>query len=134
MAYDEGLAERIRAVLDGDPRVVEKKMFGGVAFLLDGKMFVGIVKDELMVRVGPAGHEEALKDPQARTMDFTGRPMAGYVFVSPEGTSEEAALGRWIGLGRAFAATLVGKTARSKKARSKQAARPPRAKAARRKR
>jgi hypothetical protein len=117
MAYDEGLAERIRAVLDGDARVTEKRVFGGIAFLLDGKMFVGVVKDELMVRVGPAGYEGALQDRHARAMDFTGRPMAGYVFVAPEGTSEEAALGRWVGLGRSFAATLAGKAGTAKKGR-----------------
>jgi TfoX/Sxy family transcriptional regulator of competence genes len=106
MAYDEGLAERIRAVLDDEPGVTEKKMFGGLAFLLGGSMFVGIVKDELMVRVGPDGHDEALKDPDARPMDFTGRAMVGYVFVSPRGTFEDADLGRWVALGRKVAAAL----------------------------
>lgn len=96
MAYDEGLAERLRALLDERPGVTEKAMFGGVAFLLDGKMFVGIVKDELMARVGPDAHEAALRQPHARTMDFTGRPMRGYVFVAPEGFAEDAALQRWV--------------------------------------
>jgi len=76
-------------------------MFGGVCFLLGGNMFVGIVKDELMVRVGRSGHEKALKNPHARTMHFTGKPMIGYVFVAPRGTCEDADLARWVRLGRA---------------------------------
>jgi TfoX/Sxy family transcriptional regulator of competence genes len=71
LTYDEGLAERIRVVLEGRPKVTEKKMFGGVAFLLDGKMFVGIVKDDLMVRVGPDRYEEAIRQRHVRPMDFT---------------------------------------------------------------
>lgn len=114
MAYDEGLAERIRLVLDGRPKITEKKMFGGVAFLLEGKMFVGIVKDDLMVRVGPERHGEALEDPHARPMDFTGRPMAGYVFVAPAGVDDDDALARWVELGAGFVATLPAKKAPKK--------------------
>ncbi len=90
MAYDEGLAERIRALLEDERGVTEKKMFGGVAFLLDGKMFVGIVKHDLMVRVGPDRY----------------KPMAGYVYVASEGVSEDAELAKWIRLGAKFASTL----------------------------
>lgn len=108
MAYDEGLAERIRSALDGEREVTEKKMFGGVAFLLRGKMFVGIVKSDLMVRVGPSEYEKALKNPFARPMDFTGKPMAGYVFVAPAGTTEDDALEAWVRRGLQFASTLVG--------------------------
>jgi TfoX/Sxy family transcriptional regulator of competence genes len=106
MAYDEGLAERIRGALDDESGITEKKMFGGIAFLLHGKMFVGIVKNDLMVRVGPDAYAEALKKPFARPMDFTGKPMAGYVYVAPKGTREDDALGNWIGRGLKFAATL----------------------------
>jgi TfoX/Sxy family transcriptional regulator of competence genes len=106
MAFDEGLAERIRSVLDGERGVTEKKMFGGVAFLLRGKMFVGIVKNDLMVRVGPAGYQDALKKPFARPMDFTGKPMDGYVYVAPKGTSEDDALESWVRRGLSFASTL----------------------------
>jgi TfoX/Sxy family transcriptional regulator of competence genes len=106
MAYDEGLAERIRSALDGERGCTEKKMFGGVAFLLRGKMFVGIVKDDLMVRVGPDGYEAALKSPFARPMDFTGKPMAGYVYVSPAGTVDDEALAGWVRRGLKFASTL----------------------------
>jgi TfoX/Sxy family transcriptional regulator of competence genes len=107
MAYDEGLAERIRGVLDEARGVVEKKMFGGLCFLRGGKMFVGIVKHDLMVRVGPERYMESLALPHARPMDFTGRPMQGYVYVAPEGTCEDADLARWVRLGVEFAATLV---------------------------
>ena len=73
MAYDEGLAERIREELADEPGLVEKAMFGGVAFLLYGNMSVGIIVDDLMVRVGPAGHEAALQRPYTRVFDMTGR-------------------------------------------------------------
>ena len=84
MAYDEFLAERIQKVLAEksipyDP----KKMFGGLAFMINGKMSVGIIKNELMARVGPEFHSEALKKDGARPMDFTGRPMKGYIYISP---------------------------------------------------
>jgi TfoX/Sxy family transcriptional regulator of competence genes len=109
VAYDEGLAERIRSLLGDELRVTEKKMFGGVAFLLDGKMFVGIVKNDLMARVGPDAYQAALKQPHTRPMDFTGKPMEGYVFVAPPGTSEDDALERWIRQSARFAATLPEK-------------------------
>lgn len=112
MAFDGGLAERIRSLLDEAPQVTERKMFGGIAFLLRGNMFVGIVEDDLMVRVGPEAHPQALQQPHARPMDFTGKPMSGYVFVGPAGTADDADLGRWVELGRRFAATLPAKTQR----------------------
>jgi TfoX/Sxy family transcriptional regulator of competence genes len=114
MAYDEGLGERIRSVLEDRAKITEKKMFGGLAFLLDGKMFVGIVKNDLMVRVGPEQYEDALKRPHVRPMDFTGRPMIGYVYVSPAGVVEDEALGRWVQLGVGFVATIPAKKARTK--------------------
>jgi len=110
MAYDEGLAERIRSVLEGHRKVVEKKMFGGVAFMLDGKMFVGIVKDDLLVRVGPERYEDAIKQRHVRPMDFTGKPMVGYVYV----VDEDATLARWVALGADFVATLPTKKAPSR--------------------
>lgn len=115
MAYDEGLAERIRSLLEDHPRVTEKKMFGGVAFLLDGLMFVGIVKNDLMVRVGPDQHEAALKQPHVRPMDFSGRPMAGYVYVAPAGITEEDELDRWVRLAAKHVATLPKKKASATK-------------------
>jgi TfoX/Sxy family transcriptional regulator of competence genes len=106
VGYDERLAERIRSILAGAASFDEKKMFGGVAFLKDGKMFCGIVKDDLMVRVGAEQHELALALPHARPMDFTGRPMKGYVFVAPAGCRTYTTLGKWIYRGVAFVDTL----------------------------
>src|SRR5690242_5929015 len=97
MSYDEGLAQRIREALEERRGVAEKKMFGGIAFLLNGSMFCGIVKEDLMVRVGPARYAEALEQAHARPMDFTGKPMAGYVFVAPEGVESDEALSKWVG-------------------------------------
>jgi TfoX/Sxy family transcriptional regulator of competence genes len=119
MAYDGGLAERIRLVLDEEMRVSEKEMFGGIAFLLDGKMFVGIVKDDLMVRVGPDHYDASLKRAHVRPMDFTGKPMLGYVFVAPDGVEEDTELERWIRLAASFVATLPKKT-QPKKLKPKQ--------------
>lgn len=95
MAYDQALAARLRALLKGRRGLTEKEMFGGLAFLRDGKMFVGIVKDELMARVGKESHNEWLKKKGARTMDFTGRPMFGYIFVKPAGFAGRS-LSAWL--------------------------------------
>ena len=107
MAYDEKLADRIRRAIGPRADVTEKKMFGGLAFLLSGKMFLGLATADLMVRVGPDGHAAALARPHARPMDFTGRPMKGYVYVSPEGLRTAAALGKWVDLALAFVTTVV---------------------------
>jgi TfoX/Sxy family transcriptional regulator of competence genes len=109
MAYDKGLAERIRERVEGIAGVSSKEMFGGLCFLLDGKMFIGIVRDELMVRVGKDRHEEFVARPGARTMDFTGRPMVGYVFVSPSGFRADATLNSWVDAGIAFTRTVPTK-------------------------
>jgi TfoX/Sxy family transcriptional regulator of competence genes len=114
MAYDEGLAERIRGLLEDRGKVTERRMFGGLAFLMRGHMTVGIVKDELMVRVGPQSYAHALSEPHARAMDFTGRPMKGLVFVSPEGIESDADLERWVERGFGYAASLPAKEPRSK--------------------
>jgi TfoX/Sxy family transcriptional regulator of competence genes len=112
MAYDEGLAERIRSVIDGRSNVTEKEMFGGVAFMLGGKMFVGIVKDDLLVRVGPERYAESLKRRHVRPMDFTGKPMTGYIFVGSAALDADAELEHWIRLGAQFVATLPSKKPR----------------------
>jgi TfoX/Sxy family transcriptional regulator of competence genes len=109
MAYDEGLAQRIRELLDEQPGLSEKRMFGGLAFLVGGNMAVGIVKDELMVRVGPAAHAAALAEPHVRPMDFAKRPMRGFVFVAPPGFEEDAGLSCWVERGVRFAASLPSK-------------------------
>jgi hypothetical protein len=109
MAFDERLADRVRGIIGEDPRLHERKMFGGIAFLLDGNMCVGLVDDDLMVRVGPDAYDDALSRPHAREMDFTGRPMRGIVFVGAEGTTRKADLERWIDRGLAFAGSLPPK-------------------------
>ena len=109
MAYDEGLAERLREVVAEEPGITEKKMFGGLALMTRGHMFVGIVGDALMVRVGPEGYEAALARPHVRPMDFTGKPMTGYVFVDPPGLESDDELAGWVERGRAFAGGLPAK-------------------------
>ena len=108
MAYDEQLAERVREVLAPLPGVVERKMFGGLAFMVDGHMCCGIVGDELMLRLGIDGAEDALERAHVRPMDFTGRPMAGMVFVSSEGL-RGAALAGWVERSTGFVRTLPPK-------------------------
>jgi TfoX/Sxy family transcriptional regulator of competence genes len=115
MAYDEELEGRIRRAVADREDISDKKMFGGVAFLLDGKMFCGIVNEDLMVRVGPEAHEKALSEPHVRPMDFTGRPMKGYVYVDPAGTKTDKMVARWVERGLKFVATVEkGKKARKK--------------------
>jgi TfoX/Sxy family transcriptional regulator of competence genes len=109
MAYDEGLAQRIREALDEREDVSERKMFGGLAFLLGGNLCVGIVGDELMVRVGPDAWAEALAEPHAREMDFTGRTMKGLVYVGTAGFEGDSDLEAWVGRGVAFAGALPPK-------------------------
>ena len=109
MSYNEELALRIRVALDGQERVVERKMFGGIAFMLSGNMCVGVTGDDLMVRVGPDGLDDAMAQPHARPMDFTGRPMKGFVYVGPLGTEHDDPLKQWIQRGVAYAETLPAK-------------------------
>lgn len=109
MPYDEGLATRIGELLEDRRGVTEKKMFGGLALLLHGNMCVGIVGSDLMVRVGPDVQDDALRRPHARPMDFTGRPMKGFVFVAAPGYEADADLRDWVARGVAFAASLPPK-------------------------
>jgi hypothetical protein len=108
MAFDEGLAERVRHLV-ADPQLAERQMFGGLCFLLNGNMSYGIVGSELMVRVGPSAYDEALAMPHAREMDFTGRSMRGMVFVAEDGLSEDADLMRWLQRGIDYAGSLPAK-------------------------
>lgn len=109
MAYDEGLAERLRDTLRGHKDIAEKKMFGGLAFMSRGYMFVGIVGDILMARVGPQDYESALARPHVRKMDFTGKPMKGYVYVDSQGFEEDNDLSAWVRQCRQFVQTLPPK-------------------------
>ncbi|HVV50118.1 MAG TPA: TfoX/Sxy family protein [Polyangia bacterium] len=106
MAYDPELAERIRRALAERIGVTEKAMFGGLSFLLNGKTFCGIVKRDLMVRVGPDRYEESLARPHVRPMDFTGKPLKGYVYVGPEGCRTQPMVRSWVDKGIAFVETL----------------------------
>lgn len=109
MAYDEQLAERIRATLADTAGIGERKMFGGIAFLHHGNMVCGVVAETLMLRLGPERAEAALDEPHVRPMDFTGRPMRGMVYVDPPGFATDEALAEWVGRAMDFAATLPPK-------------------------
>lgn len=124
MAYDPVLVERARAVLaKRGAKPSEKHMFGGVAFMHRGHMAFGVESDRLMVRVGADRHDDALKQPHVEPMDFTGRPMRGFVFVTPKGVRNEAALASWIELALEVAETAPPKKTKTKaKAKAKTAA------------
>lgn len=109
MAYDEGLAIRIREAFSDRDGVVERKMFGGIAFMVQGHMAVGVNGDNLMVRLGPDQHADALAQPHARPMDFTKRPMKGFVFVDAVGLEEDADLAAWIERSLTFVLSLPPK-------------------------
>lgn len=109
MAYDETLAARVRDLLSDEFGVVEKKMFGGVAFMLRGNMTVGINKDGLMVRVAKENHDEFLALPHTRPMDFTGKSMKGFIYVAPEGVATDDDLRAWVDLCLAYTGTLPEK-------------------------
>jgi hypothetical protein len=111
MSIDPNLARRVRAIFGSTAmaqrwNVAEKAMFGGLAFMLDGKMCCGILKRDLVVRVGPERWEEALALPHVRPMDFTGRAMKGFVYVAPKAVTTAKALASFIGMGVAFVRTL----------------------------
>ena len=98
MAYDEKLADRIREILVDQLEIEEKQMMGGVAFMVNNKMCVGVIKDEMMARIGPDVFDEALEKHGCRPMDFTKKPMKGWVFISPEGIERVQELEYWIAL------------------------------------
>ncbi len=106
MAYDEDLADRARALLDGRQGVREQKMFGGLCFMLNGNMAFGILGSELVVRVGKEGLDEALALPHSRPFDMTGRPMRSFVYVSADALATDQGLREWAGRGIAHAASL----------------------------
>ena len=109
MAFDETLAARIRAALVRKKNVEEKKMFGGVGFLLIGNMLVGVWKDSMIVRLGPDSYEEALLESHVKEFDITGRPMKGWVLVEPEGIKDNEQLSAWIQRAVKFIGKLPGK-------------------------
>lgn len=109
MAFDEGLVVRVRVVMLEAPEMIEKKMFGGVGFLVRGNMACGVNQDYLIVRVGREMYEEALRQPHAGVFDMTGRPMTGWVMVDPAGCAQEKDLRDWVRKGIDFALTLPPK-------------------------
>src|SRR5262245_54215801 len=109
MSFDENLAARIRAELARKKGVEEKKMFGGVGFLLGGNLLVGVWKDSLIVRLGPDDGEAALLEPHVKAFDITGRPMKGWLLVAPEGLESNADLKEWVRRAVRFVATLPAK-------------------------
>jgi TfoX/Sxy family transcriptional regulator of competence genes len=109
VAFDEKVAARVRAALAGMKAVEEKKMFGGLAFMVRGHMSIGILNEELMVRIGPDAHASALTERHVRMMDFTGRSLTGYVFVGPKGFATPEALEAWVERALEFNRTLKAK-------------------------
>ncbi len=109
MAFDERLADRIRDSLRRRKGLVEKKMFGGVAFLLNGNMCVGVHHNELIVRLAPEETNKALAQPHTRLFDLTGRPMKGWILVEPAGLKTDAKLGKWIQVAATYASSLPAK-------------------------
>jgi TfoX/Sxy family transcriptional regulator of competence genes len=109
MPYDDVLAARLRAVLGSITGLEEKKMFGGVGFLVDGNMACGVHQDDLIVRVGAAIYGQSLLQPHTRPFDMTGRPMAGWIMVEPQGCDTQAKLEEWVDRGVAFARSLPPK-------------------------
>ena len=113
MAYDEQLSDRIREAMAALPNLEEKYMFGGICYMLNGKMCVGVVQDEMMCRIGPDAYEEALHRTGCREMVFTGKPMKGYVYVSADGMKTKKDFDHWIDLCVAYNKTA--KAAKKKK-------------------
>jgi TfoX/Sxy family transcriptional regulator of competence genes len=102
MAFNEKLADRVREQLSAQRKLEEKRMMGGLTFMVNGKMCVGVLNDDLMVRLAPEVYDEALERPGCRAMDFTGKPMKGFVFVDSEGTKGARQLSYWISLALDF--------------------------------
>lgn len=109
MAYDAELADRLRSALSDQEDLTERKMFGGIAFMVGGHMCCGVATEDAMLRVGPDAYESALAEPHAREMDFTGKPLRGYVYVAPEGLASERDLKAWVEKAVRFVRTLPPK-------------------------
>jgi len=115
VAYDDRLAERVRELLRGRRGVTERKMFGGLAFMARDNMSVGVIDDRLMVRVGPDAYDKALSRKHVWPMDFTGRPLTGFIYVQPAAIRTRAQLSSWIDKGLEFAASLPAKKKKTKR-------------------
>lgn len=117
MPFNEDLVERVRHALGQRAPFVEIKMFGGLCFTVKGNMAIGVINDDLMVRVGPDGREEALAQAGAREMDFTRKAMTGFVFAGPDGTKTDRALQAWVDRAFAFVGPMPQKKPNPKKAK-----------------
>jgi TfoX/Sxy family transcriptional regulator of competence genes len=109
MAYDEALADRVRKLISLRGKVREQKMFGGIAWMLDGNLACGVLGDELLIRVGPEGTDRSLAEGHTRPFEMGGRTSRGFVLVGSDGTRDEGDLAGWVGAGADFAATLPPK-------------------------
>lgn len=117
MAYDPVLAERIRAELSRHVEFTEKRMFGGLSFLVNGNMCCGITGSDLVLRLTPEGAERALEQPHTRPMDFTGKPMKSMVYVSAEGTASAVGLSRWVSTAASTTKELAPKKPSARKSK-----------------
>jgi TfoX/Sxy family transcriptional regulator of competence genes len=122
VAYDEMLAQRVRDCLADEPGVREIRMFGGLCFTLNGNMCVGVIGEELMIRVGPDAYERSLALPHARPMDFTGQPLRGMVYVAAAGVRQARGLRGWVERGAGFARGLKPKAGGARRRRKTVAA------------
>lgn len=113
MSYDEGIAERVRMALAGQEEVVEKKMFGGLAFMLRGNMCCGVQGTDLMLRVGTERYAAALEEPDARKMDFTGKALSGFIYVDQTAADAQARLPLWLDRALEYVATLPSKQSKA---------------------
>ncbi len=96
MVYDEGLAQQIRDELSDRPGYSEKKMFGGLCFLVNGNMACGVTTNKVMLRIGKENYEEVMSKPHMTEMDFTGKPMRGMVYIDEEGSNDEDIVRKWV--------------------------------------
>jgi TfoX/Sxy family transcriptional regulator of competence genes len=109
MGYDESVADRVRKALAGVDGVSEKKMFGGIAFMVRGNMCCGVIRDKLMVRVGPEAYGSMLEKPHVHEMDFTGRPLTGFLYVEAQGFGSSKELKYWVRMATGYALSLPAK-------------------------
>src|SRR5215467_11629308 len=109
MPFDQNLADRTRRILAERCDVTERKMFGGLSFMVNGHMCCGVIKQDLVVRLGPEKYSQALSNPGVREMDFTGRALKGFIYVGPEGYQSDKSLKKWINAGLDFILTLPPK-------------------------
>jgi TfoX/Sxy family transcriptional regulator of competence genes len=109
MPFDDTLAHRVRTILEKIEGLSEKKMFGGLCFLVKGHMALGLVNEDLMIRVRPDSYEKTLSQPHVRKMDFTGKPLKGFLYIDAKGTESEKDLRKWVLKGVEFARSLPAK-------------------------